>query len=661
MSRSTGLRGRLRRRLDDLWRAGMHCLLTGLLLLPVTPQATDGEVAQERGGWRLAQESSPYLRMHAGNPVEWFPWGEAAFAKARHENKPLFISIGYFTCHWCHVMARESFSNPEIAAVLNEDFVSIKIDREQRPDLDDAYMQFVTAMRGQGGWPLSVWATPDGKPFYGGSYFPPQDENGHPGLATVLNMIRSAWQEDREELEMDADRNVAILRKRTAPVKPLDRLTVTPLAAARAQLAAEYDELSGGFGPAPKFPQTARLLFLLQDTEPSGVTMALHTLDAMAAGGIHDQLGGGFHRYSTDSEWRVPHFEMMLYDQALIARAYLLAWRSSGRKDYATTARRVLDAALDRLHDPGGGFYSALAADSPTGGSPGEGVQEGAFYVWSWQQVSAALQDAGLLEWAAARYGLTPQGEAGGELAGTNVLHQVLDDRTLAQRFGTDVASVRKRNAMVDDRLRQVRDRRPAVPVDDKVITAWNGYMITTLALAGRMLGETRYIEEAARTARFILDKLYDDSGTLYRDWRQGRHGVPGFGEDYAAFAEGLLMLYRVTGEKHWLERCQQLVDVLLDRFQDEEHGGFFNTMQDSGLWLREKNAVDDAALSVNGIAIHVLLGIGTLTGDAGYVEEAVRTARWAGARLADAPAWMPYTLVSWPELLRAARSEDRS
>jgi len=631
------------------------------LLLSLAITGTGATAAQRSGGWRLAQESSPYLRMHAGNPVEWFPWGEEAFARARRENKPLFISIGYFTCHWCHVMARESFSNPEVAALLNAGFVSIKIDREQRPDLDDAYMKFVTATRGQGGWPMTVWATPGGKPFFGGTYFPPQDAGGHAGMGRILTAIRSAWQEDPEALQRSADNAVRQLQKLAASARPLDTLTNTQLAGARAQYSSEYDELSGGFGVAPKFPQAPRLLFLLQDAEPAAAGMALHTLDAMAAGGIHDQLGGGFHRYATDGEWRVPHFEMMLYDQALIARAYLLAWRRTGKEEYAVTAHRVLDFALDNMHDPAGGFYSALGADSPVAGAPAEDLAEGAFYVWTWRQFSVALQDTGLLEWAAARYGVTRDGESRGDLAGGNVLHVALDEQALAQRFGVDRLVARKRNAMVDERLRQARNKRPAVPVDDKVVAAWNGYMITTLALAGRMLDETRYIEEAARTARFILDGLYDDKGMLHRDWRKGKLGVPAFGGDYAALAEGLLALYRVTGERLWLDGAQRLVDTLLAGFRDEEAGGFYTTANGSRLWVREKTVIDDATLSVNGIAVHVLLDLGAVTGHAGYIDEAVRTAKWAGAQLADAPAWMPYTLIKWPELQRASRPEEKA
>jgi len=633
------------------WYACRRLFLWWLLLF-LAPAAIDATETEQTGGWRLGLESSPYLRMHAGNPVEWFPWGEAAFGKARRENKPLFISIGYFTCHWCHVMARESFSNPEIARLLNEGFVAIKIDREQRPDLDDIYMNYVTATRGQGGWPLSVWATPEGKPFFGGTYFPPQDSGGRAGLKRILSMVRSAWREDREGVRETAGNAVRLLRELAAPVQPLDTLTSAPLVRAREQFARDYDELSGGFGAAPKFPQAARLLFLLQDTEQSSIDMALHTLDSMEAGGIHDQLGGGFHRYATDPGWRVPHFEKMLYDQALIARAYLLAFRRTHDHRYAATARDVLDFTLRELRDPDGGFYSALSADCPVPDASGE-MAEGACYVWSWRQLEEALNDTELLDWAVARYGVTESGESHGELAGKNVLHRVLDDRALAQRFGVDPLTAGRRSVEVDDRLRKARDKRPAVPVDDKVVTVWNGYMITTLALAGTVLDDPRYIEAATGTAGFILNTLYDDKGVLYRDWRQGRTGVPGFGEDYAALAEGLLMLHKVTGKKHWLAQARVLVDTLLGVFQDEGQGGFYNTASGGELWVREKVASDGATLSVNGIAVHVLLGIDALSDHRDYRDRALRTAAWAGARLADAPAYMPYTLIRWPELVR--------
>jgi uncharacterized protein YyaL (SSP411 family) len=339
--------------------------------------------------------------MHAENPVEWFPWGEEAFEKARRENKPLFISIGYFTCHWCHVMARESFSNPGIAALLNEHFVAIKVDREQRPDVDAAYMNYVVATRGQGGWPMSVWATPDGHPFHGGTYVPPEASGGEPGMKQLLTRISELWRKDEDRVRKTADSAVAMLRKLATPTPPLQRLTQGTLVDACRQIAGSYDELQGGFEPAPKFPQPARLLFLLQDTEQASVDMALHTLDRMAAGGIRDQLEGGFHRYSTDPDWRVPHFEKMLYDLALIARACLFAYRRTKDEKYAAVARGILEFTLRQLRDPKGGFYAALSADSPVEADQPGRLEEGAYYTWTWRQVTGALGDGTSRDWAA--------------------------------------------------------------------------------------------------------------------------------------------------------------------------------------------------------------------------------------------------------------------
>jgi len=625
--------------------------LTAILLLscPLLP-AADAPIDRP-GGWRLAAESSPYLQLHAANPVAWYPWGAAALDKARNENKPLFISIGYFTCHWCHVMARESFSDAEIAALLNTHFVAIKIDREQRPDLDAAYLQYVSLTRGQAGWPLSVWATPDAAPFFGGTYFPPQDGSGRPGMQQLLTRVAAAWAQDEAGVRATAERAVAALRRVGDSVPPLEILDTEPVSAARSQYAAEYDELQGGFGPAPKFPQPARLLFLLQDTEPASLSMALNTLDRMAAGGIHDQLGGGFHRYATDFEWRVPHFEKMLYDQALIARACLFAWRATRDDSYARLVRSTLDFALDRLHAAQGGFFSALGADSPVPGDASGRMEEGAYYSWSWSELGDVLGDE-LRDWAVLRYGVSPHGEAQGELAGKNVLHRVLDNAALAQHSGVDPATAAARSARLDALLLAARQQRPAVPVDDKVVAAWNGYMITTLALAGRLLDEPRYIEAAEATARFVLDKLYDaESGVLYRDWRDGVRGVPGFSADYAALAEGLLALYRVTASRDWLERGQALTATLVERFRDTDHGGFYSTAADTQLWVRDKEIVDGATLAANGMALHVLLQLASFTGDARHLEQAWETAAWAGAQLQHAPAAMPYTLIVWPAL----------
>ena len=626
-----------------------------LVALPVLSHAVEQE---KTGGWRLAAESSPYLQLHVDNPVTWYPWGEAAFEKARRENKPLFISIGYFTCHWCHVMARESFSNPEIAQQLNDNFVAIKIDREQRPDIDAAYMQYVVLTRGQGGWPMSVWATPDGEPFLGGTYFPADGGSGRPGMKQLLTKLSALWSQDEDGMREIATHAVESLRKTGGSATPLKKLTTQPVAEARREYVAAYDELQGGFGPAPKFPQPSRLMFLLQDDSQQSADMALFTLDRMIDGGIYDQLGGGFHRYSTDFGWRVPHFEKMLYDQALIARASLFAYRRSGDKKYADTARQVLDFTLKEMHATAGGFYSALSADSPVPGNEGRHMEEGAYYAWSWRQLTEAINDDTLRDWAAARYGVTERGNAlsdpRDEMVGRNVLYRALDKKVLAEKFKTDLITAGQRNTEIDRRLLSARNRRPAVPVDDKVVTVWNGYMITTLALAGRLLDESRYIKAAEQTAMFVLNTLYDDErGVLYRDWRAGERGVPAFSEDYAGVAEGLLALYRVTGDKHWLKRAVALVDGMLQQFWDEDDGGFFSTASDTELWIRKKEIGDGASLSANGVALHVLQKLGELTGDTKYQRLAWETAAWAGAQLNNAAAAMPYSLMVWDELVR--------
>jgi len=628
-------------------------------VLAAAALAGDKDVPRS-GGWRLETESSPYLRMHSPNPVAWYPWGAAAFAAAREQNKPLFISIGYFTCHWCHVMERESFSNPGIAALLNDNFISIKVDREQRPDIDAAYMGYVTATRGQGGWPMSVWATPDGKPFLGGTYFPPEAGPDHTGMRQILTQLAELWKEDPEGIRETAERAVAVLQGLETSAAPLPRLTQASLDEARAQYRGGFDEFHGGFSQAPKFPRPASLLFLLQDENKASAEMALVTLDRMAEGGIHDHLGGGFHRYSTDYEWRVPHFEKMLYDQALIARAYLVAYRLTREEKYARLARRIIDFSLEHMRDPGGGFYSALSADSLSAAAAAGHTQEGVYYTWSWRQLTDAMGKGVLRGWAVARYGIREQGNAlsdpVGELAGRNVLYLAADTRTLAAKFNVDLITAAQRNQEVDRLLLAARKARPPVPVDDKIVTVWNSYMITTLAMAGRLLDEPGYLQAANETADFIYTVLYDaQERVLYRDWRHGIRGVPGFGEDYAALAEGLLGLYRVTGRKAWLQRARQLADIHLAGYWDRDRGGFFRTRKDSELWIRDKNADDGATLSANGIAIHVLLELAQLTEDEGYRNKAWQTAAWAGAQMEATPAAMPYTLIRWPELMGEA------
>jgi len=634
-------------------------LRTSILLLFTVCLPSQGEVqvAEKSGGWRLASESSPYLRLHADNPVEWYPWGEEAFEKARRENKPLFISIGYFTCHWCHVMARESFSNPEIAQQLNDSFVAIKIDREQRPDLDAAYLQYVTLTRGRGGWPLSVWALPNGDPFVGGTYFPPDETRGQPGMKQLLARLSAAWKDDEAAIRATAAQAVETLKKLGDSAQPLKALTPAPLSEARQQYASDFDEIQGGFGMAPKFPQPARLMFLLQDGPQASADMALLTLDRMIAGGIHDLLGGGFHRYSTDFEWRVPHFEKMLYDQALIARACLYAYRRSGKVHYADTARDILDFTLAEMRDSLGGFHAALSADSPVPGATQGHMEEGAYYTWSWRQLQEAIDDATLREWVAARYGLRERGNAVSdpldEMQGKNVLYRALDTPELARKFKVDLLTANQRSTEGDRLLRAARSKRPPVPVDDKVIAAWNGYMITTLAMAADLLDEPRYLEAGEETADFVLHNLFDEErAVLYRDWRAGVTGVPGFSEDYAAVAEGLLALYKQTGKRRWLDAAHTLVDLQLQRFWDPDHAGFFSVPVTTELWVRGKQAMDGATLAANGISLHVLLQLGDLTGQQAYRHHAWQTAAWEAAQLQDAAAAMPYSLMVWPALI---------
>ena len=612
------------------------------------------------GGWRLADASSPYLRLHADNPVEWYPWGEEAFARARAENKPLFISIGYFTCHWCHVMERESFRDPEIARLLNNCFVAIKVDREQRPDLDAAYMSFVVATQGQGGWPMTVLATPDGTPFFGGTYYTPETRNGITGLKQLLPKVRAVWETDRQNVIETSHQAVRQLKQQAASVPPLARLTTEPVEIARRRFRTEYDTFHGGFGLAPKFPQPPQLLFLLQDDDRQSVEMALHTLEQMAAGGIHDQLEGGFHRYATDPAWRVPHFEKMLYDQALLARTYLAAYRRTGEKKYADVARKTLDFALNHMRGVQGGFYSALDADSAVSAKTPRHREEGAYYVWDWKQLQEAITDASLRQWAIARYGMKPNGNVIDdkltELSGKNILYIARTEDELARDFKVDRATVQQRLAAVDRLLLSKRRKRPAPPVDDKVVTVWNGYMITALVEAAQALNETRYRQAAEETSHFVLKALYDSQrNVLYRDWRQGRRGVAGFSEDYAAMAEGLLALYGLNGNKDWLTTAQRLTEVQIKFFWDPQAGGFYSTSQDTKLWLRDKTASDNVTPSSSALAVGNLLRLGSLTGEKNYIDKAVRTAAWQGGTLRETPEAMPYTLVQWPVLMSQA------
>ena len=649
---------------DHRFRPGklLAGLLAGLFLLTVA--APTGAAGKKTGGWRLADASSPYLLMHRDNPVEWYPWGEEAFARARAENKPLFISIGYFTCHWCHVMERESFRNPEIARLLKSSFIAIKVDREQRPDIDSAYMSFVVATRGYGGWPMTVLAAPDGTPFFGGTYFPPQDRENSPGLVPLLHKARALWDKDRQNL-IETSRQAVEQLKQSLAAKPLATLTNEPVEKARRQFLAQFDHHDGGFGFAPKFPQPAQLLFLLQDDDRHSTGMALYTLDRMAAGGIHDHLEGGFHRYATDAAWRTPHFEKMLYDQALIARAYLAAFRRTGNKNHAGVARMTLDFALEHMRDARGGFHSALGADSAVSARQPQKIREGAYYVWDWAQLQQAIPEPTLRQWAVARYGLKPDGNvvdgSPAELSGKNVLYIARSDEELAEQFGESVTMVRERASAVNRLLSFARRQRPAPPRDDKVVAAWNGYMVTALAQAGQLLNEPRYRRAAEETARFVLDEIYDAKhNVLYRDWRGGRRGVAGFSEDYAAVAEGLLALHDLDGNKTWLMTARKLTEAQIAHFWDASAGGFYGSSREAGLWMRDKPASDHVTPSSSAMAVGNLLRLGTLTGEKSYIDKAIQTALWQGGMQRETPELMPYTLAQSPVLLEQAQAADR-
>ncbi len=586
---------------------------------------------------RLAGETSPYLLQHAHNPVDWYPWGPEALAAARDRDVPIFLSIGYAACHWCHVMERESFEDLATAADLRRDFVAIKVDREERPDLDQVYMAAVQAMTGGGGWPMSVFLTPDGTPFYGGTYFPPTPRHGLPGFRQVLAGVAEAWRERRAELEGSGTRLVEALveasgRTADAAGDAGVGLTAAPLEEAIAALARAFDRINGGWGGAPKFPPSMALDFLLrrvaardgQDpSESVELDMACRTLDAMAAGGIHDQLGGGFHRYSTDARWLVPHFEQMLYDNAQLARVYLHAWRVTGETAYREVARGTLDFMARELRRADGTFAASLDADT-------EGV-EGATFTWSAVEIrrtlAAADADPAAAELFAAAYGVTDAGN----WEGTTILSRVRGSAELAARFGVSTAEVDGRLAEARRVLFAARTDRARPARDDKALAAWNGLAIGAFADAAATFQEpdaTVYREVAERAAASVLDGLLGPDGRLRRSWKDGRATADGVLEDHAHLADGLLALYEATFDERWFVAGRALADQVLARFADPA-GGFFDTADDAeSLITRPKDLQDNALPSGGAMAATVLLRLAALTGEERYREAADRAIR---------------------------------
>jgi uncharacterized protein len=613
---------------------------------------------------RLAREKSPYLLQHAHNPVDWYPWGEEAFAKARAANKPIFLSIGYSTCHWCHVMERESFETDAIAELLNRDFVPVKVDREERPDVDRIYMTFVQATTGGGGWPMSVFLTPDLQPFFGGTYFPPETRWGQPGFASLLQQIASAWRSERSQIVESARDVVEQLRKSVAVAAPhpgppsVDRAV---LESGFFAFRRSFDTHLGGFGGAPKFPRPSAHNFLLRyyarTRNQEALDMVLLTLREMAKGGMQDQLGGGFHRYSVDERWFVPHFEKMLYDQAQLALSYLEAFQTTADPIYAQIARRIFDYVLRDMTSPEGAFYSAEDADSVVDRAQPEVKGEGAFYIWAAAEIR---QRVGLpaADWFCFRYGVEERGNVAQdphkEFTGKNILYQAHSVEQTASHFGRPVGEVSGAITEAGRILLEAARQRVRPHLDDKVLTAWNGLMISAFALGGAVLEEPVYAAAARRAAEFLIGRMYDpETGVLLRRYRQGDASIPGFLDDYALFSQALLDLYEAQFDRRHLDLAVQLTIRQRQLFEDQEWGAFFSSAEgDTSLVLRVKEDYDGAEPSGNSVTALNLLRLAQMTGRAEFRASAERLIAAFGSRLSTVPTAVPQMLVACEFLL---------
>lgn len=602
---------------------------------------------------RLARETSPYLLQHQDNPVDWFPWGEDAFEKARAEDKPILLSIGYSTCHWCHVMAHESFENDTVAALMNAHFVNVKVDREERPDVDAVYMAAVQATTGSGGWPMTVFLDHEGRPFYAGTYFPPRDAHGLPGFPRVLSSVADAWQERRDDLRQNAELLAEHLRNSETREEggelPADFLTRGVENVRRV-----FDARFGGFGGAPKFPAPTTLAFLL--TQSDGRDMALATLEKMAAGGIYDQLGGGFHRYSVDERWLVPHFEKMLYDNAQLARVYLSAYQLSGNAEFARVARETLAYLEREMLSPEGGFYSAQDADS-------EGI-EGKFFVWTPQELRDVLGDDADL--AARFWGVTESGNFMDphhpEFGRRSVLSVVATPEELAREFKLDEAEVEARLAAARQKLWKAREPRVHPGTDTKILASWNGLALSAFAEAARVLRDghalnEHYLDIAQRNADFVRENLRDADGGLLHSFKDGQAKVRGLLEDHALYALGLIDLYRAGGHMPYLTWARELWEVVHLEFWDDSGGGFWSTSEKAErLLTRRKDAFDSAVISDNAAAALLGAWMGRYFGEEGGEELATRTVRTFAADILAAPSgfgglWQAAALLKSPHV----------
>ena len=639
-----------------------------------TPIAAEVSPSHPEHTNRLAQEKSPYLLQHAHNPVDWYPWGEEAFAKARKENKPIFLSVGYSTCHWCHVMAHESFESDEVAATMNREFVNIKVDREERPDVDRVYMTFVQATTGGGGWPMSVWLTPNLQPFVGGTYFPPEDRYGQPGFKKVLERVAEAWKQNHEKITEQGAKIISALQEaQAATPDSSDKIDINILEKACEQFSGIFDAKEGGFGNAPKFPRPAAPNFLTRfyardpkaDSGKRALEMDLLTLRKMAAGGMHDHLGGGFHRYSVDRYWHVPHFEKMLYDQAQLATAYLDAFQVTQDRQFESVARDILDYVARDVTAKEGGFFSAEDADSLEGAAPSTPTHqtrgdsaplsksEGAFYVWTKTEVDAALGDAA--EIFDFHYGVQPNGNAPegsdpqGEFHGKNILIERHTIAETAKQFKKSEDEVRQSLARSRENLFFIRAKRPRPHLDDKIIAAWNGLMISAYARGAQVLNSSRYLENAVRAAKFVRSQLWNEKNkTLYRAYRGGRGTVEGFADDYAFVIQGMVDLYEASFDVEWLKFAIELQEAQDRLFFDEKNGGYFSTTgRDKSVVLRMKDDNDSAEPAASSVAALNLLRLAQFRDEKQLEERGKKTIRAFSATISRFPSAMPQMLVA--------------
>ncbi len=605
-------------------------------------------LGREQGN-HLLHEKSPYLQQHAYNPVDWYPWGQEALIRAKDEDKPIFLSIGYSTCHWCHVMAHESFENQKVADFLNQYFISIKVDREELPGIDQIYMAATQAMTGSGGWPMSLFLFPDTRPFYAGTYFPLQSSYGRPGFLELLQLIHKAWLNDRTSLTLSAEKVTAYIQENNPDSSR--SLVSSWLAKGFGQIRDSYEPKYGGFGQAPKFPRPVVMDFLFRFYKSSGEKeardMALYTLEQMAAGGMYDHVGGGFHRYSVDGRWRVPHFEKMLYDQGQLASVYLSAFQLTGDPRYRKTASEILDYVLRDMQGPGGGFYSAEDADSVNPYDPSE-HGEGAYYLWTEEEINLLLtaQEAALFK---AYYGVKRDGNAlqdpQKEFVGRNILYQAKDLTQVAREGQVSEEELERHLGSGRVKLLNRRKKRVAPHLDDKIITAWNGLMISALARASVILEDNRYLLAADRGADFLLENLVVN-GKLKRRWREGEARHPAGLDDYSFFVQGLLDLYQASHVPSRLIQAVELTEQQIELFSDEK-GGFYDTPQSADLLTRMQAAYDGAEPSGNSVAAFNLLRLGSLTGKKQYRELGKKTIEAFGKTLESYPAVMPLMLAA--------------